>query len=56
MKNNYAIKLNDPYHDEIEWRLNNGEIPYVKGHEPHILAGDTYLVNDSNGVVTLEIG
>ena len=41
MKNNYAIRLNDPYRTEIECRLCNGEKPYVNGHEPHILAGDT---------------
>ena len=56
MKNNYAIRLNDPYRTEIECRLCNGEKPYVNGHEPHVLAGDTYLVVTDNGIVTMEIG
>ena len=56
MKNNYAIRLNDPYRTEIECRLCNGEKPYVNGHEPHVLAGDTYLVVADNGIVTMEIG
>lgn len=56
MKNNYAIRLNDPYRTEIEWRLRNGEKPYANGYEPHVLAGDTYLVDNGNGIVTLEIG
>lgn len=56
MKNNYAIRLTDPYRAEIERRLRNGEKPYAKGNEPHVLAGDTYLVDDGNGIVTMEIG
>lgn len=56
MKNNYAIRLTDPYRAEIERLLRNGEKPYAKGNEPHVLAGDTYLVDDGNGIVTMEIG
>lgn len=56
MKLNYSVKIDDPFKREIEWRLRNGEKPYDKDHTPHVLAGDTYLVDDGNGIVTMEIG
>lgn len=51
----YSIRLNDPFREQIEWRLNHGEEPYDMDNTPHVLAGDTYLVKDAHGVVSLEI-
>lgn len=55
-KKQYAIRVNDPFKREIEWRLAHGEKPYSTGHEPHILAGDSYLLDDGHGVVTVVHG
>lgn len=56
MKTKYSVRIDDPFKAEIERRLKRGEKPYDKDHTPHVLAGDTYLVDNGHGTISLEIG